>query len=201
MSRILSFAAFLVVATNAIKLELTQSLDAFAPVEVIAPLDDDAVAPTANVLGSPTPLLAPIPEPVFEAIETMEGGWAPSLTSFDPEFDLNANDLLVSTQPDDGDCGCNHSCHSNSCCDDDKKEVDVDSYENIQAVAETADHEAMEAAVEIAVKENLSPEEAADLKVHLEEAALEKLEDTVVPSAEEQATDEAIEHITEAVTA
>ena len=198
MSRILSFAAFLVVATNAIKLELTQSLDAFAPVEVIAPLDDDAVAPTANVLGSPTPLLAPIPEPVFMAIETME---APSLTSFDPEFDLNANDLLVSTQPDDGDCGCNHSCHSNSCCDDDKKEVDVDSYENIQAVAETADHEAMEAAVEIAVKENLSPEEAADLKVHLEEAALEKLEDTVVPSAEEQATDEAIEHITEAVTA
>ena len=198
MSRILSFAAFLVVATNAIKLELTQSLDAFAPVEVIAPLDDDAVAPTTNVLGSPTPLLAPIPEPVFMAIETME---APSLTSFDPEFDLNANDLLVSTQPDDGDCGCNHSCHSNSCCDDDKKEVDVDSYENIQAVAETADHEAMEAAVEIAVKENLSPEEAADLKVHLEEAALEKLEDTVVPSAEEQATDEAIEHITEAVTA
>ena len=76
MSRILSFAAFLVVATSAIKLELTESI-----------VDEY------------------IPAPVLEAIEKQE---LPSLTSFDPEFDLQAEaDELVSTMPvDDEECGC-----------------------------------------------------------------------------------------------
>lgn len=80
MSRILSFAAFLVVATSAIKLELTETELLPAPIQVL-------------------------PTPVQEAIEMQE---LPSLTSFDPEFDLQAEaDELVSTMPvDDEECGC-----------------------------------------------------------------------------------------------